>query len=453
MDMTAQTGGENAPTLLLQTQPADAQVLLDDRSLGSTPLVSWELPLGLHRLTLEKDRFACLTLRVYRTKDGTVNLGTIALARRDTLINVWRVGSPHDGGRPPARIPGELEALIAANGFRIRTRCFASTAFPGEFAKALDAGGGDGIPDVVAGNNCCPFQELHPNGAYYAGLRQATGVLTMIDPFVFLVPGSPGHAAARQVASVNRGMALPWPFYWSLDELGWNDLPGQMRSQDDRRLLENLNYKAVSAYLGDCLPEMGSLLHKDMLRPPDASYHPYDKMWSWAGDLRTVYTLGNSRLAFVLAAACCWRGQEVGCVEVLSVWVKAEDRWSLLTITYDPVSVGATREDIPRLAGALVEGEGEALRRATSLALTPGPPPPPDEVRYDVYRWIPSPSKDVVAEVAEFYYDDANRLFINPGGEVSEGELWGGGVPWRVWSVGKDGQVVTSEVVKPSATG
>jgi hypothetical protein len=390
MDMTAQTGGGNSPTLLLQTQPAGAQVLLDDRALGSTPLVSCELPPGLHRLTLEKDGFAPLTLRVYRTNDGIVNLGTIALARRDTVITVWRVGSPQDGARPPARVPGELVALIAANGFRIRTRSFTATAFPGEFARALEEGGGDGIPDVVAGNNFCPFQELHPNGAYYAGLRRATGVLTMIDPFVFLVPGSPGHAAARQVASVNRGMALPRPFSWSLDELRGNDLPGQMRSPDDRRLLEDLKYQAVSAYLGDCLPQLGSVLHKDMVRPPDASYHPYDKLWSWAGDLRTVYILGNSRLAFVLAAACCWRGQEVGCVEVLSVWVKAEGRWSLLTITYDPVSVEATREDIPRLAGALVEGAEETLRPATFLALTPRPSPPPDEVRYDVYRWAPS---------------------------------------------------------------
>ena len=443
LDKTAQTGGQEFPPLLLETQPAGAQVLLDDRVLGSTPLISWELPPGLHQLTLKKDGFAPLTLRVYRTVNGTVNLGTISLARQDTLITVWRVGSFHDGGTPPARIPGELEALIAASGFRVRTRSFAATAFPGEFSKALQEDDGDGIPDVVAGKNFGPFPELQPNRA----LVQASGVLTMIDPFVSLVTGSPGHAAARQVASVNRGMALPRSFSWSLEELRWKDLPGQMRSQDDKRLLEDLNYQAVTAYLGGNLLNIGSLLHKDMLQLSSAFYHWHDKMFWWSGDIRTLYTLGNCRLAFVLTAASSWREEAVGCVEVLSVWVKAEDRWSLLTITDDLVSVEATREDIPRLAEALVGGKGETLRPATSLALMPGPPGPPDEAWFDVYRWTPSSSKNVVAEVAEFNYGSGSRLFINPGGEVSAGELCGG-TRWRVWSVGKDGQVVASEVVQ-----
>jgi len=66
--------------------------------------------------------------------------------------------------------------------------------------------------------------------------------------------------------------------------------------------------------------------------------------------------------------------------------------------------------------------------------------------RFGSFRWAPSSSKDVVAEVAEFHFDSGSRLFINPGGEVSDGELWGGGpTSWRVWLVGKDGQIVTSE--------
>lgn len=164
--MTAETGGEKPVTLQLQTQPADAQVLWGDRVLGRTPLASPELPPGHHQLTIKKDGFAPRTLRVHRTKNGIVNIGPLPLARLDSLITIWRVGSPHDGDTPPARIPSDLEGLIAASGFRVRTRSFAATAFLGEFVKALQEDGGAGLPDVVAGNNFGPFQELQQTRPY-----------------------------------------------------------------------------------------------------------------------------------------------------------------------------------------------------------------------------------------------------------------------------------------------
>src|SRR5262245_18703774 len=223
-DRTVQTGGENAPTLRVHTEPADARVLLHDRVLGSPPLVSSELPPGLHQVTVEKDGFAPLTLRLYLPKNGTVNLWRIPLARQDSLLTVWRVGSPHDGGTPAARIPGELEALITASGFRVRTLSFAAAAFPDEFARARQEGG-HAIPDVVTGTNYLPLQGVVDSGP------SVRGVLTMIDPIVFLVSRSPGHVAAHQVACINRGIGRPGE-PWSLDEPEWQDLPGQLPSPD-----------------------------------------------------------------------------------------------------------------------------------------------------------------------------------------------------------------------------
>jgi hypothetical protein len=53
----------------------------------------------------------------------------------------------------------------------------------------------------------------------------------------------------------------------------------------------------------------------------------------------------------------------------------------------------------------------------------------------------------VVAEVAEFHYGNASRLIVHPAGEVSAGQLWmtRGPWSWRVWSVGEDGRIATSE--------
>jgi hypothetical protein len=445
MDMMAPMGDEKAPTLRVSTQPADAQVLLDDRVLGSTPLVSWELPPGLHQLTLKKEGFAPRTLRVCLMQNLTVNLAMIPLARQDTLITIWRVGCPHDGGTPPARIPDELEALITATGFRVRILSLAATAFPREFARVLQEGDRRDIPDIVTGNNWLPFESTGEPLEVCEG-----GALTMIDRLVFLVPRSLGHVAARQVASANRGMAAAEG--WSLDELRWQDLPGQMRSPD-RAILEHLNYQAVSTARGN-LGVLGTLLRKDMLF---SAWDNEKDDWSlveskagmiradasprqswFQGNIRTLYILGNSRLAFVLAAVSGWDG--VACREVLSVWVKEEERWSLLTIT-GSIDLQATREDIPRLAGALVESTVERIRPATSLALITPKIPHWD----DVFRWTPSSSKDVIAEIAEFHSDGSTRLCINYGGLVStEGFPHYAPMTWRVWSVGKDGQVVIS---------
>jgi hypothetical protein len=227
-----------------------------------------------------------------------------------------------------------------------------------------------------------------------------------------------------------------------------------MRSQDDRRLLEDLNCQAVSAYLGSRMGEIAPLLHRDMLgRQRDNVRAAFSGTawgdWTVPEDIRTRYTLGNGKLAFVLAAASFWNERllQGGCLEVLSVWVKEEDRWLLLTITQDPISTLATREDIPQLAGSLTQGKGEALSPAGfEVPMTAVPYATLDGSEWGSFRWTPSSSKDVVAEVAEFHFDSGSRLFINPGGEVSDGHLWGGGPrSWRVWLVGKDGTIVTSE--------
>jgi hypothetical protein len=157
--------------------------------------------------------------------------------------------------------------------------------------------------------------------------------------------------------------------------------------------------------------------------------------------------LGNSRLAFVLMTASFWNDNALGCMEVLSVWVKTGDTWSLLTITNDPHSLEAATQDLPQVAGGLVEDQGKAAKPATLLAPGNGlvPSPLPGQ-RFGDFRWAPSPSEGVV-EVAEFNYGRASRLFVTPAGGVSAGQLWTTGGPWswRVWSVSKDGQVVLSD--------
>src|SRR5262249_29501927 len=153
--------------------------------------------------------------------------------------------------------------------------------------------------------------------------------------------------------------------------------------------------------------------------------------------MRPLYVLGNSHLAFVLMSASFWNETALGCMELLSVWVKTGDAWTLLTITNDPLSLQAAREGLPRLAGELVEEKGKAVQPATLMNPRDGllPRPLPGQ-RFGDFRWTPSESEGVV-EIAEFNYGRASRLFVARGGSVSAGELWtiGGPWSWRVWSV------------------
>src|SRR5262249_24269426 len=154
------------------------------------------------------------TLRVHRPKGSVVDLGTIPLAGQDTLITIWRVGCPHQRNTPPAEIPTDLEALITAARVRVEIRSFSAAEVPGAFARAREVADRAGLPDIVTGINYGPFGEVlqwHPPTE--PRLARMSGLLVMIDDFAFLVTMSPGHAAARQIATTNRGMSAQ--FSWS----------------------------------------------------------------------------------------------------------------------------------------------------------------------------------------------------------------------------------------------
>ena len=73
--------------------------------------------------------------------------------------------------------------------------------------------------------------------------------------------------------------------------------------------------------------------------------------------------------------------------------------------------------------------------------------------RFGIFTWQKSPSKDVVAEIAEFAYDNDARIFLvdpitdGPGQQISEDKLWHTNSiwRWRIWSVSGAGDVAFSE--------
>jgi hypothetical protein len=228
-----------------------------------------------------------------------------------------------------------------------------------------------------------------------------------------------------------------------LDEADYSQRPGQLKSQADRNSLEDLNFQAMTAYLANDSKKLSSLAHADTLSK--------DGAFGWAAHhfrvvgMKTNYILGNSRLAFILAKGSYWADEVIGCTEILSVWVK-QDRWKLLVISNDPVTVEMATKDIPNITLT----EDKEVKLAPAQLLTPDgifPLPLPGQ-RFGDFFWAPSASADVLAEIAEFNYGQASRLFYQPNAKVSTGQLWTTNTPWswKVWSIGKNGQVIFSKV-------
>jgi hypothetical protein len=429
---------DNQASIKIDSQPAGTEVVLGKINLGKTPL-SWNAThFGLQPLVLKKDGYATLNLQVYLEKGAPLDLGQVPLAKSGSVLTIWRVGSPHNAGVPAAEIPKDLDVYIKNLGFETKVTALSAKDFPPDFRAAARKGD---LPDIICGNNYSPFQDVMEDKNLKARLMNASGVTHMLDDFVFLVSGSANHPAARYLALVTKGRSVR--FSWTLDEVDYGQRPGQLKSQADRKSLEDLNFQAMTAYLANDLKKLSSLAHEETLSKEGA--------FGWAAHhvrvvgMKTNYILGNSRLAFILAKGSYWADELIGCTEILSVWIK-QDRWKLLVISNDPVTVEMATKDIPSISLT----EDKEVKLAPAQLLTPDgiyPPPLPGQ-RFGDFFWAPSASADILAEMAEFNYGQASRLFYQPDAKVSTGQLWTTRRPWswKVWSIGKNGQVIFSKV-------
>ncbi|HEY9868781.1 MAG TPA: hypothetical protein V6D08_06415 [Candidatus Obscuribacterales bacterium] len=357
----------------------------------------------------------------------------------DATIDIWRIGEPGAAVLPVDDVPLGLHDALKRRGLRAKVRAVSAAEFPQEFREAVVNGQ---APDVVACNNYGPLGSIRSDQALDSRLLATRGMLATIGSFTFLVSGSRNHKAARRLALA---MTAAPRFWWTT--ASGSDWPGQMKSQTDRWSLEHLARQAMAAYLTNNPQQLKTLAHPEMLGR-ETRVGPQTYTGSTV-EIRLHYCLGNSRTAFVFGTAAYWTDRFVGCTDVLSIWLKHEDRWKLLTIAQDPITRNLAVQDIPRLAESLTEGSDQMLEPATPISprdwLTPRPAA---GERFGDFTWRPSRSAGLQAEIAEFNSGNDSRLFYQPNGRVSAGQLWTNGTPWtwRIWSIGKNGQVVFSPV-------
>jgi hypothetical protein len=337
-----------------------------------------------------------------------------------------------------------LEKEWAALGFHVALETFRASGFAARFSEAVTR---NAAPDVLVFDNFGIMNGITTGLGHFDGIGQdptvrqhftkVTGTFdALLGPtrgWTYLFALSPNHSAANTLA-----LQAPRCPNGSAGRTGFMDI-------------EQIVPTITTAYLeGDTIRVQA---YSDLERLPTSQPR---RETVKVRAVRTCDVQGNDRLAVASVTATYESANALGHAPVLLVLRNVYSRWQLLVAARDPISNDDFARDIRRVAG-LLSGEtavGSFPVPARLLAPATGSRPRArKDQRFGRFTWRSSDSDDVVAEIAEFAYDDDARLFVvrpqQPAsrGEISEGRLWttGGAWYWRIWSVSRSGDIGFSE--------
>jgi hypothetical protein len=378
---------------------------------------------------------------------ATLALGVILSAAPYTApgdtIQIWKIGSPHRGDTPDTKLPRAFRQDAAAHGIRLQVRAFPAQGFAATFAAALKR---ETPPDVLVFDNFGIIRGIRTELGYFDGIgedpvvrkdliqvtRSFDDLLGPERGWTFLVASSSNHRAAR-------ALALKRP-----------ECPDGSSLPKVKGDLAEILPEMVTAYVAGDAHRVAQ--HSD----PDrvAGTRPNNE----TARVHLVRPCGlweTPRLAFASVNASYEAETRLGHARVLLVLRKQAFGWRLLVAARDPISNDDFVKQVPSLAASLAQGGQERSGRAPATALSPADgsyPRGSDGQRFGDFTWQRSPARDVVAEIAEFAYNDDARLFLTTPeagspGRVSAGRLWStsGFWTWRVWSVTRGGDIAFSE--------
>jgi hypothetical protein len=362
-------------------------------------------------------------------------------AQTHTVIEIWKVGSPHTGDIPDTSMPTALAREAAERGLRLNIEAFPAQGFAARFAAAAQDGT---APELVVFDNFGVMDGIITQLGTFVGIGvdpfirnqfvQVTSALDELLPpahgWAFLFASSSNYARARE-------LALRTPR--CTGTASTKNLPADLAIP-----------KVAAAYLtGDSV-----LFYADDERLSRLT--PTPGVVSVRG-VAVCGGWGNERLALVTANAAYQADAKVGHASVVLAFRKIGSRWQLLAAARDPVSTSEFVKRLPTLSTMLARNSPAGPVPTPALLRSPQPgrfPVPASGERFGDFEWQSSTSEDVVAEIAEFRYSDDARLFLlrpqSPGviSRVSTGSLWTtkGEWAWRVWSITGSGEITFSEM-------
>jgi hypothetical protein len=363
-------------------------------------------------------------------------------AQTATTIRIWKVGSPHTGDSPHTELPPALAREAGSRGWRLSIEAFPAQGFAGRFFAAVRE---KSAPDLLVFDNFGIMNGITTELGAFIGIgqdsvtrKQLIQVTRSFDELLgpargwtFLVTSSANHAAARALALRPARCA---------EASSAPSLPADVAVAE-----------VAAAYLaGD---NAGMLRHADPERLTGLrrSLEPVT-----VGGVAVCGGWGNERLAFVTVTASYQADTAIGHASLLLAFRKTSSLWQLLVAARDPVSNGDFVAQLPGLANVLTWNLPAGPLPAPAVLRSPQNgrfPVASTAERFGNFEWQSSISEDVVAEIAEFSYQDDARLFLlrplKPGAtrHVSTGQLWStqGDWTWRVWSISRSGEIAFSE--------
>jgi hypothetical protein len=384
--------------------------------------------------------------------------GSLTCSPEARLITVWKVGSPYEIGLPPKAISADLKLRAESLGCAIRVDVFPAVGFADRFFAAFDK---HQEPDVLVVENRGVVSGVTMRSEEYIGL--AGGIVRRTPAAIEGIASK--RAIFRALEAVPGSLA-------SLDDTrSWEFLLRTSRNHNAARLLALRSPECGLNHVGASIPwdlvDFARTVIPSYLGGTAAltSYDDAERLntvnidpWPYhAGKTKVCGFWGTSHLVFVQTDSTYQAMNSLGWVSSLVILRKEEDKWKLLAGSIDPVSNDEFVKGIPKIVARIGKPwiPGVAPQPAELLV-------PPDAKSTGVgktiraFRWQPSPSGDVVAEVAEFARNGDARLFVRLRSRdndyvlpspisVEKLPIVHGEWRWRVWSISDSGAVAFSD--------
>jgi hypothetical protein len=382
-----------------------------------------------------------------KSQDGSPKPSVTSSHYVEDAINIWIVGSPHADNVLSSELPSEIAGNARDLGFRLEVKVFPAKGFSETFFPAFEAGSG---PDILVMDNYGHIEGITTALGNFVGIASRAKVrdslVSVSESFSgfgqgwqFLFTNSRNHENAKAWAMA--GPKCKPEFAESVSRLAPSEADGVRTGA----------ISAGYAYLTCNKESMASISDKSRLGSGCIDQkNPY-----FAKNVNICGIFGTEKLGFVALVASFSNDKSVGQKTLLAALRKPLEKWQLLTITEDPVSVELLAGPLQTLAKSLIVA-GTSGQQAPDAAELMTPdwtfPSPSSADRFGDFLWKPSASADVVGEIIEFEYGDATRLFLSfdisqSPKKISTGQLWltDGVWHWRIWSVARNGSITLSE--------
>jgi len=371
------------------------------------------------------------------------------------VITVWKVGSPYEIGLPPKAISADLKLRADSLGCAIRVEVFPPVGFADRFFAAFQE---HQEPDILAVENKGVIFGITMRSGEYEDLFHG-GIVKRTPAAIEGIASK--EAILRALEGVSGSLA------GLNDARSWEFLLRTSRNHNAARLLALRSpdcgaRRVVASMPGDLLNLVSPVVRGYLGGAATVkSYDDADRLstvitdpWLYkVGETKVCGYWGTNHLVFVQTDSTYEAADSLGWVSALVIFREEEGKWKFLAGSADPVSNDEFVE-VPKIVAKIGKPwmPGVAPQPAELLA-------PRDAEGSAVgkpiraFRWQPSSSSDVVAEVAEFARNGDARLFVRltsldhlrPAQLSVELPIVHGEWQWRVWSISDSGAIAFSD--------